>query len=185
MPERGKNMKLDLSALLNRRESARDFSFTVDPEKIEDAPILPEEIKLENGVTITGTVTDCNGYFMLKAEATANYTTLCDRCLAPISDTVSFPFSRIIAVSSGDLEKIGVDEEDALFVHEGGVDFSCELVEELCLELPVYHLCEDDCPGLCDVCGQRLDGSCRCSQKKEIDPRLESFQKLLEKMKKE
>ncbi|MDD6094221.1 MAG: YceD family protein [Clostridia bacterium] len=178
-------MKLDISALLNKRESYRDFTFSVDPDKVEDSALLPEDITLKGEICVKGRVSDCDGYFMLKATVHADYETRCDRCLAPVSDTVEFPFSRIAVSSSADIEKIGVDEEDVLFVRDGGVDFDRELIEELCLELPVYHLCEEDCPGLCDVCGQRLDGSCKCKKEKEIDPRLESFQKLLEKMKKE
>ena len=178
-------MKLDLSALLNKRETALDFSFTLEPASLEDSALLPEEITLSGGICVSGRVSDCDGYFKLDAQVSAEYDTVCDRCLAPLRETVDFPFSRIAVASSADIDKLGLDEDDALFVRDGGLDFDRELMEEFCLELPVYHLCEEDCPGLCDVCGQRLDGSCRCKNEKEIDPRLESFQKLLEKMKKE
>lgn len=178
-------MKLDLSALLNKREKALDFAFTVNPALVDDAAELPEDIALPEGVSAEGRVCDCDGYFTLKATVRAAYETVCDRCLAPICRTLEFPISRIVVSSSADVEKLGADEDDVLYVRDGGVCFDRELIEELCLELPVYHLCEEDCPGLCHVCGQRLDGSCKCKTEKEIDPRLESFQKLLEKMKQE
>lgn len=178
-------MKVDLSSLLSKREPAVSFSFTVFPESVEDAAILPEGVKLEDGLSVSGKVTDCAGYFMLRVKAVADYKTVCDRCLAPIEGNVEFPFERIVVSGSADLEKLGVDEDDVLYVADGGIDFDCDIVEALCLELPAYFLCEEDCPGLCSKCGQRLDGKCTCKTEKEIDPRLESFQKLLEKMKKE
>lgn len=178
-------MKIDLSSLLSKREPAVAFSFSLDPDKTEDAAILPEEVTLADGIKVSGKVSDCSGYFSLRATVSAEYTTVCDRCLAPISDRVEFPYERIVVSGMADLEAIGVDEEDVLFVRDGGVDADREIIEEMCLEMPVYHLCEEDCPGLCDKCGQRLDGFCTCKNEKEIDPRLESFQKLLEKMKKE
>ncbi len=178
-------MKLDLSALLNKREAHQDFSFSLDPASVEDSAILPEEVSLDGMIEVSGRVSDCDGYFRLEANVRADYKTVCDRCLAPLSESVEFPFERLAVSSSADIEKIGVDEDEVLFVRDGGIDFDRELIEEFCLEMPVYHLCSEDCPGLCDVCGKRLDGSCRCNTEKEIDPRLESFQKLLEKMKKE
>jgi len=48
-----------------------------------------------------------------------------------------------------------MDEDDIIWVKEGGIDFDREVLEAVTLELPVYHLCCDDCPGLCDTWRQR------------------------------
>lgn len=174
-------MKLDLTTLLNKRTPAIDFDFQIDPDEVEDGAGLPFDIELAGKIRVRGEIADNDGYMSLDAEISADYKTVCDRCLKPLQSSISFPFKRIIIVSGSD--KQGVDEDELLYVTEGGVDFDREIVEELSLELPVYHLCSEDCPGLCSVCGKRLDGSCKCEVKKEIDPRMETFKKLLDKMK--
>ena len=96
---------------------------------------------------------------------------------APIAEELSFDFERTVAMNAA---KIDEDSDDIIWVKEGKVDFDADVIEELSLELPIYHLCNEDCPGLCSVCGKKLDGACTCKQEKEIDPRLEIFKKLLD-----
>ena len=128
-----------------------------------------------------GRISDNDGYMSLSAELSADYTTVCDRCLETLRRSITVPFERIAVVSRSNMT--GVDEDDMLYITEGGIDFDCEAIEQLSLELPVYHLCSDDCPGLCSVCGKRLDGACKCANVKETDSRMETFKKLLDKMK--
>lgn len=181
----GVPMKIEISALLGKREPYKDFSFDLVPEEIEDSAGLPEDITLTSPVKVEGRIKDCDGYFTVKATISAGYETVCDRCLAPIKDKTEFTLEKIAVTSASELEKIGADEDEVVYVEDGGIDMDRDIIEELSLELPLYHLCSEDCPGLCDVCGKRLEGECRCKKEKEIDPRMESFQKLLEKMKKE
>ena len=77
---------------------------------------------------------------------------------------------------------IDADDEDILTMTNGTVEIDADIVEALVLELPMRHVCREDCPGLCPKCGKRLaDGDCGCKNEKEIDPRLKVLQKLLEK----
>ena len=54
-------MKLDLTALLNKRTPRADFDFTLDPTSVEDAAGLPEDIVLEGPIRVCGSVTDNDG----------------------------------------------------------------------------------------------------------------------------
>ena len=92
-------------------------------------------------------------------------------CLVEVMGRNAGYLALNIAVATG--------AETAL-IPEKEFDFDRDIIEELSLELPIYHLCNEDCPGLCSVCGKKLDGACKCSQEKEIDPRLEIFKKLLD-----
>ena len=174
-------MKLDLTALLNKRMPKADFDFTVDPSSVEGAAGFPEDIALTGDIRVCGSITDNNVYMALEATVSADYKTVCDRCLKGLTGHIEFPFGRIVRVSAS--EDGGEDEDELLYVSEGGIDFDRDVIEELSLELPIYHLCSEDCPGLCPVCGKRLDGSCVCEKTKETDPRMETFRKLLDKMK--
>ncbi len=175
-------MKLDLTPVLNRRVPVIDFDFTVDAESVPDAPDISEEITLTEPVRVWGRICDNDGYMTLTATVSVGYDTVCDRCLAPLSEEIEFEFRRIVTLNASLAGEDGIDEDDVLLVKEGGIDFDRDVIEELSLELPIYHLCEDDCPGLCSVCGKDLRGACTCNKEKEIDPRMETFKKLLENM---
>lgn len=173
-------MKLDLTQLMNKRIPSLSFDFYLSPEDVEDAPQLPDDITLRTPVHVAGQIVDNDGYMTLHAQISTDYTTVCDRCLDPLEGTISFSLTRIVTVGTAAVEN--VDEDDILWIQDGGIDFDREVLEAVSLELPVYHLCSDDCPGLCDTCGKKIGRECTCNEKKEIDPRLEIFQKLLDKM---
>ena len=175
-------MKIDLTPILNRRVPVIDFEFTLSPKDVADAPDISDEITLTEDIRVYGKVADKDGYMFLSCEVSVEYETVCDRCLAKLTDFAELEFVRYVTVSSRALE--GIDEDEMLTVKEGGIDFDRDIIEELSLELPVYHLCDEDCPGLCSVCGKKLNSECSCKKEKEIDPRMETFKKLLENMNK-
>ena len=175
-------MRIDLTQLLEGKLSTLDVEYSYMPD--DSGVLLPEEIKLREPIHVRCNITDKNGYMTLIASATAAYDTVCDRCLEPISTSVTFSISRLIetAPSAADAEHDEDYEDSLLTLVSGAVEIDGEITEALSLELPMFHLCREDCPGLCPRCGKRLaEGDCGCSAKKEIDPRLAILQKLLEK----
>ena len=175
-------MRIDLTQLLEGkcREMNVEYSYMPDDSGV----LLPNEITLTAPVQVQCRVTDQHGCLTLTASASASYNTVCDRCLDPISASVTFSIKRLIGTSSsGSNAECEEDcEDDWIPLNGGSVEIDGEITEALALELPLYHLCRPDCPGLCPTCGKRLaDGDCGCASKKEIDPRLAILQKLLEK----
>ena len=172
-------MKIDLTTLLNGRVSSIDFSYDFDVSKTDSPVTLPEEIKITESVKVEGCVTDKNNCMFLNAEITVKYTTLCDRCLDEIRGVLSFEYERMVSTEAPRTDEDS--EEEIIYVNESGIDIDSSLIEDIVLELPLYHLCREDCPGLCQKCGKKLvEGSCDCDSKKEIDPRLKILQKLLD-----
>lgn len=58
------------------------------------------------------------------------------------------------------------------------LDIGGILWEQFVLSLPVKHLCQEDCRGICVGCAQNLNhAKCRCSVN-QSDPRLEIFRNL-------
>ena len=173
-------MRLDLTQLMNKRIPSLPFSFSLTLDAVEDAPQLPDDITLSAPIQVSGSVIDNDGYMALRANIRADYATVCDRCLIPLTGTLSFPLDRIVTSGGAGIENI--EEDDVGWVKDGGINFDREVLEAVILEMPIYHLCGDDCPGLCDTCGRKIGDGCTCGEKKEIDPRMEIFQKLLDKM---
>lgn len=176
-------MRIDLTPLLDGRQSELYVEYEYTPDA--DGPLLPEEIRLTTPVHVRCRVSDNHGYMTLTASAAAEYETSCDRCLAPLTASIVVSLERLIATGTSLRADGETDEdfEDSLLPLNGGaVEIDRDLTEEIALELPLYHLCREGCPGLCPTCGKRLaDGPCGCEAKKEIDPRFAILQKLLEK----
>lgn len=113
----------------------------------------------------------------------------CARCLKPVSVqvdvdfTISFTDAPCALSGPGQAEPKKLQDEsgtgasfDLLSADEEPydgreVDTDGVLSQEMLLELPMTPLCDEDCKGLCSVCGADLNqGECGC-QRKPMDPR--------------
>ncbi|MBQ9468303.1 MAG: DUF177 domain-containing protein [Clostridia bacterium] len=163
-------MKIDLTPLLSGEvdEIAIDYPLTI--EGSFGGVAFPDPVR------VLGTVTDKAGYTALKAKLHFRYDTVCDRCLRPVSVSGALEFSRTVALS-GSLQN--EDRDEYLIAENRMLDPDGVFTEEILLNLPMKHLCREDCKGLCQKCGKDLnEGPCTCAAK-EIDPRLAGLEKLL------
>ena len=97
---------------------------------------------LNDGIDVVGTVS-------------ADWATVCRRCLADVSGT---------AVGEVDeLYQIEPRDPDAYVIRDGQLDLAPLVRETVLLELDTERLCRDDCAGLCPVCGvDRNRSQCTC-----------------------
>ncbi len=115
---------------------------------------------------INGSAVNMSGYIELSAELTVKYKTVCSRCLKELERDMVLDLKYPIAES---LENMDNDE---YIIPENGLIDLVELVREnIILNLPISHICQDDCKGLCSKCGADLNlGDCGCVRV-EKDPR--------------
>ncbi len=175
-------MKIDITTLMNKRAEKIGFDYGLDPASVDCGVILPEDITVLPPVNVRGTVKDMNNCLSLSCEVRADYRTVCDRCLDDIEGVLEFGMEKTV---SNDEAPEGFEDDptfdDVVFVNESSIDIDAAVVEEIALRLPAYHVCSEDCPGLCPRCGKkRVEGGCTCKNEKEIDPRLKILQKLLD-----
>ncbi len=99
-------------------------------------------------------------------------TTACARCAEPaqvnlIGDIEGYFFLDAESVSQEDKEE---DEFDIL-PENHVIDLIPLIQAALTLDVPLIPLCEDDCKGLCPVCGANLNkGDCGCEREEDINP---------------
>lgn len=101
----------------------------------------------------------------LSVKAVADCT--CARCLRSFKKDFEFSRDFILTpaiMNDPDIE-IPVDSNKVL-------DARLYTMQELRLEIPTVLLCEEDCKGLCPVCGRPLRENCGCKIRKRVDPRL-------------
>lgn len=75
---------------------------------------------------------------------------------------------------------IEAEEKDIRPIEDDQIDLVPLIREALLLKIPFAPICQEDCKGLCPVCGgDRNEAACDC-QEKEIDPRWSKLHQLLE-----
>jgi uncharacterized protein len=135
----------------------------LDAESYEvgyDVYQLPEGIDYDVVFTNTG------GAVLLAGMARATAVGECARCLEPATMHLAaevegfYVFDGQADAVDEDGEPIGEEEFEHL-TPEGEVDLGQALSASLVLETPVMPLCQEDCKGLCPVCGHNLnEGDC-------------------------
>ena len=100
----------------------------------------------------------------------------CSRCLTEFSQQIDAELN--FTVSLGSDENYDQDEEVIAF-GSGIIDIDSLVTAAIILELPLIPLCNQDCQGLCSICGANgNEVRCNCKEQ-EIDPRLEKLKHLL------
>ncbi|NGN66872.1 DUF177 domain-containing protein [Streptomyces sp. A7024] len=119
----------------------------------EGAPVALE-LRLESvmeGVLVTGTA---------GAKATGE----CVRCLEPLEQELDVDFQEMYSYPESDFKGRTLkgadeeedDEEESYHLEDDLFDLEPVLRDAVVLALPLQPVCQEDCPGLCSVCGARL-----------------------------
>ncbi len=170
-------MIIDINPILKGEynELALDYSLLIEE------PV--EGIKFPEKISVVGSVKNMAGYITLMLDANVRYQTSCARCLTPIEATKSISFNKTVITNTEDFQD--TENDDYIVSEDGYIDSDEALIEQIILELPLRHLCKDDCKGLCPKCGADLNvKECGCDTS-EPDPRFDVLRKLLEKNKKD
>ena len=103
----------------------------------------------------------------------------CSRCLREIEFPVDILFQEeyLPALDMATGRPLPMDEEPdvARLDDHHELDLETPVREAIQLAEPIAPLCRPDCPGLCIVCGRRLDDGEHDHPDDEIDPRLEAL----------
>ena len=140
---------------------------------------LGEDLRLADPIEGDVRLARTNRGLLVQAAFGASLDAQCSRCLRDIEVPVEVNIDTE-ALPSLDIETgLPVDqtaEPDVLRLtdhHE--LDLEAEVREALQLAEPIAALCEENCPGLCAVCGERLADGPHEHPDDDIDPRLEAL----------
>jgi DUF177 domain-containing protein len=119
-----------------------------------------------------------NRGILARAELTTGLALECSRCLVdvtlPLELHVEEEFLPSVELTTG--RPVSDEEPDASRLtdhHE--LDLETAVRESIQLAEPIAPLCRPDCPGLCIVCGGRLESGVHDHADDDIDPRLEAL----------
>ena len=105
----------------------------------------------------------------------------CGRCLEEVPTNVHFDIDKEIKLDKSVVNDEEVDDVDYLIGFD--LDIDKFIYREILVNWPMKVLCNDDCKGICKVCGMNLNkGDCNC-QRTELDPRMAAIQDVFNKFK--
>ena len=144
---------------------------------------LGEDLRLaepvEGGVRLIRT----NRGILAAADLYAALALECSRCLRDIAYGVEARFQEeyLPSLDLATGRPLPADDEPdiARLSDHHELDLETPVREALQLGEPIAPLCRPDCPGLCVVCGNRLDEGSHDHPEDDIDPRLEALRALL------
>lgn len=172
----------------HRREPAQPLAWNVggllgeDPGATRDYDVsgvtigLGDDLRLADPIEGHVRLARTNRGLFVAADLAAALDTECSRCLRPIEVPVAIEIAEealpSIDLHSG-LPVAAAAEDDVLRLtdhHE--LDLETPVREAIQLAEPIAALCRPDCPGLCLVCGDRLDDGGHDHPDDDVDPRL-------------
>ena len=130
---------------------------------------------LGDKVHVSGELKNMAGNAELSIMLSYSLAAVCDRCSADVLMNEELAQQHILA------RTLQGDEDVDLYIQlqDGRLDLDQLVYDDILLNLPGKILCEEDCKGLCAVCGINLNqGNCECAAER-IDPRLEALKQFL------
>ncbi|OGP93843.1 MAG: hypothetical protein A2Z19_00735 [Deltaproteobacteria bacterium RBG_16_54_18] len=93
----------------------------------------------------------------------------CARCLKeftlPIASECEESFLLPKYAPAEEDTELANDDMDVSFLSEEGIDLEDIVAEQIWLSIPIKPLCDEQCKGLCSVCGGELNrGECGCDR---------------------
>ena len=156
-----------------------------------DISVSPQRYELDNLVLDTGAELfdlvggvhlDCSlvkkgeSRVLLQGRVRATVLLNCDRCLTPYQVAVSAPvwmffeYNDAGSWSTGEID-LQPEDLDVVTLSEPVVDLVDAARQQIYLELPMRHLCQASCKGLCPYCGVDLNqGTCSCAGATDSNP---------------
>lgn len=154
--------------------TVREYDLEVVAAETDDGPTLEEPVRGRMRLSRT------NRGLVLDATLTTVIAGECARCLVPVSTPVTMRIDEEVlpTIDIGSGHPVGIEEGEDPEVTRLTDHHELELrplVEEaIAIAEPIAVLCTPDCPGLCPVCGERLDPG-HAHDDGPIDPRLEAL----------
>jgi len=180
-------MQINVADLKNNVGASKNYTVN---EQMPNLNVLGEEVKFTQPVTGTVKASNNGNGIEIAGRIRTEVVVHCSRCLReitlPLVADVAELYQEEVATEDlkqgqeQDQEKQEKEIGAALFQGDE-IDLTDLLQETLLLALPIKPLCQEECRGLCPICGQDLNQAlCDCKEER-VDPRFAVLKQLLEK----
>lgn len=122
-----------------------------------------------------------NKRLLIQGNADLEVSIPCGRCLKEVPTDIHFFIDKEIKIENSAVNDEEMEDTDYLIGFD--LDIDKLIYGEILVNWPMKVLCNEDCKGICKVCGKNLnEGDCSC-QRTELDPRMAAIQDVFNKFK--
>lgn len=147
-------MILELSSALKHPGQSFPFSLEGNIEKFD---LYGDIINLSNPVKVDGSIMYTGTNFFVRGSLDVDYSTGCSLCFKEVKENVKCDFNEEYSIEED------VNHPDRYTFTGNTIDITKMVIDNICLNLPLKHLCTEECKGLCPVCGINLnEKDCDC-----------------------
>ena len=169
-------MKIDLRKALG---GPKRFEFTLGPEWWARGDENDPVFSMDSPLRVRMDVHKAGDRFVLNGSLRGRLSMRCDRCLGLFPVDLETDFQLYLSADQVEGEEsereLADDDMEVRFVSDWEMEASEVIREQIYLSLPMKALCDEDCRGICPVCGANLnERMCEC-RSQEGHP---AFQKL-------
>jgi uncharacterized protein len=140
---------------------------------------LPGDLRLAGPIDGRVDVARTNRGVLVRADLRATIEGSCSRCLRDVEVPLEIGLDEevlpSIDLATGRPVDASREPEVARLTDHHELELGPLVGEAISLAEPIAPLCEEDCPGLCPTCGERLGPGHPAHAEDEIDPRLEAL----------
>lgn len=157
-------------------ETGKDLSLDLGPEwfdhwREEDPGLEFSQAAMSGTVNLTKHGHD----ILVRGRLAGELSLSCGRCLEPFSVPAEAEFDLLLVPApQGEVsedEELSAQQLDLDFYSGEIVDLEAIIREQIILMMPLKPLCQEDCKGLCPVCGANLNlETCSCKTAKSDSP---------------
>ena len=160
-------MKINIHELKKKSEMALEG---IQPITLKG--VNPLHPSLDCDVHVEAAITKVGNRYVVKGMASTIVKLLCDRCLEEFYCSIQAEIYQRYSTDPNE------EDEDVLPISGFEIDLEDVITEAIVLNVPMKWLHDENCKGICKVCGLNLNKqSCHCDAQ-EIDPRLEGLRNL-------
>ncbi|MEA4846209.1 MAG: DUF177 domain-containing protein [Clostridiaceae bacterium] len=133
-----------------------------------------EDLNIVSPVRVKGSAVNYEGKINVKLRITARVERTCSRCLESFRKEVQVDSDYVFVKEAKD------DKEDYYIYKNDRVDITDLVLCDIVAKLDMKPLCNENCKGLCPICGKNKNNiDCQCKSE-EVDPRMQALSKLLD-----
>lgn len=173
-------MLINLSELFTSEGKIKNYSLDIEMTEFHAPDGVYEIVEPKPVILQMTNVGDRT--LVLEGEINLSLMIPCDRCLEPVKIPFHLIVERTLDMNQSEEERIkSLDEQPYLKGYN--LDLDQLVSNELLLNLPMKVLCNEDCKGICNRCGENLNHeTCGCDRS-SLDPRMSVIQDIFKQFK--
>lgn len=150
-------MIINLRNIFEIENEKRDLHYSIPIDELVEI----QGYEFKSPIKVDGVIKNLSGIVTLQFSVEFTLKILCDRCIKEFFRDYFYEFEHIIVKM---LNTDG-DEYDYIVADGGSINLNEIAISDLLLQLPMKMLCNEQCRGLCYVCGCDLNEYvCSCSK---------------------